>query len=167
VGELADAGAAAKSGLYWIADSASDAGGVLTYCDLPAGVALCSTEMGDHFGVMKDPSASPFQITSVLQIADGGAISCVFSALHNGSDGFPFENGGNECALLGFNGGTLALGDCPFGPNLGTCGQHVGSCVLDPQHPNGGYWAYAPGPYHETCVETGDAVTGGTCAITP
>jgi hypothetical protein len=102
-----------------------------TYCDMIAGVALCSDEQSDHEGVTRDPSHLPFLLTSVLV----GSACRVWNVRHRDDllplDAFadnPDGSGLRPCTPLGFTsdppGYSRDTPGCSYGANegLGTCG---------------------------------------------
>jgi len=102
-----------------------------TYCDMIAGVALCSDQQSDHEGVTRDPSHLPFLLTSVLV-----ENTCrVWNVRHRDDllplDAFadnPDGSGLRPCTPLGFTsdppGYSRDTPGCQYGANdgLGTCG---------------------------------------------
>jgi hypothetical protein len=169
-------GPSAADGLYWIVPPGSAP--TLEYCDMRIGQDLCDGTLSVHTGQMRDGSMIGFNIKSVL-VDDGGAVSCRIGRLYAGV-GVPFQNIGQVCTNLGFNGTPGQIVGCAFGPksNVPTADQSCGYTPTGCTY-NGtvqGYDEYVmtctgssecmtQSSYYETCISDGTAIDTGMCGV--
>ena len=118
-GDVLAANPGSADGVYWILDEGNPE---RAYCDMAAGVALCS-EGGDTWeGVTRDASALPFTLEGLL-LPDSA--TCEIWAVRHSVDGTAFgpleDQVLDTCQALGFV-GDVTLGTCLFGSLEDSCG---------------------------------------------